>query len=266
MDFLEIELREMKESFSMPEPQFHEYYEFYFLLEGSRDVFIENKMYTVGANTLCVIPPFFMHRIEGTKYKRINLYISKNLMRESDLKFLDCYANEFAFSLSVKQSDFITDLLLEAVSLQQSKTFEQRKALLLPYVYTIFSYLQTKPLQPINVIQTRLENKKTNPTILKIISYINENYAQNITLKHLSEKFYISTNTLCKRFQQAMQCSVIEYATMAKLSKAKMYLAQSPNKNIEEISMLCGFSSANYFSLIFKKHFGISPLNWRKKK
>ncbi len=266
MDFLEVEFRDMKESFSMPEPQFHEYYEFYFLLEGSREIFIENKMYMVGANTLCIIPPFSMHRMEGKAYKRINLYISKNLMRQTDLDFLNKYANQFVFSLTEKQCAFIADFLLETLNLEQPQSFEQRKTQLLPFAQTVFSYLQAKPLQPLNSVQTKLERKKNDPTILKVISFINENYALPITLNDLSERFFISTNTLCKRFGQSMQCSIIQYTTMVRLNKAKMYLSQSPNKNIEEISELCGFSSANYFSLIFKKHFGLSPLNWRKKK
>lgn len=261
-----MEYRDMKESFSMPEPQFHEYYEFYFSIEGSREIFIENKMYIVGPNILCIIPPFSMHRTEGNAYKRINLYISESLMRKSDLDFFNNFSEQFIFSLTEKQTAFISDFLLEATSLEQTTTFEQKKNKLLPFAQTIFSYLQTRPLQPLNAVQTKLAQKKTDPTILKIISFINENYAHPITLSGLSKKFFISTNTLCKRFEQAMQCSVIQYVTIVRLNKAKMYLSQSPNKNIEEISELCGFSSANYFSLIFKKHFGLSPLNWRKKK
>jgi transcriptional regulator GlxA family with amidase domain len=44
-----------------------------------------------------------------------------------------------------------------------------------------------------------------------------------------------------------------------------MYLSSS-DYSMEKIAELCGFPSANYFGLIFKKHYGISPLNYRKKR
>ncbi|MBQ8320040.1 MAG: helix-turn-helix transcriptional regulator [Clostridia bacterium] len=84
-----------------------------------------------------------------------------------------------------------------------------------------------------------------------------------ITLKGLSERFFISVNTLCKRFHENMNCSVMEYTTFVRLNKAKMYLL-STKKGVEEIAGLCGFLSANYFGLIFKKQFGCSPTNYRK--
>ena len=43
-----------------------------------------------------------------------------------------------------------------------------------------------------------------------------------------------------------------------------MYLS-STDKNVSEIAELCGFPSANYLGIVFKKQIGISPLNYRKK-
>ena len=55
----------------------------------------------------------------------------------------------------------------------------------------------------------------------------------------------------------------MEYVSRMRLSKAKLLLRDS-NKSIEEIATECGFSSANYFGLIFKKEVGLSPLNYKK--
>ena len=82
MEFLEIETREMRENFTMSDPQFHDYYELYFLFEGTRELFVENKMFHVPANSFCVIPPFCLHKTEGGAYKRINLNISENFLKK----------------------------------------------------------------------------------------------------------------------------------------------------------------------------------------
>jgi transcriptional regulator GlxA family with amidase domain len=55
----------------------------------------------------------------------------------------------------------------------------------------------------------------------------------------------------------------MEYVMRIRLNKAKGLL-RNTNKSIEEVAFECGFSSANYFGLIFKKEIGLSPLNYKK--
>ncbi len=265
MNFLEIESRSLNSSNTTLEPQihFHDYYELYFLEQGVREMFIDNKMFHVSKNSFCIIPPFCMHKTEGKQYKRVNLYISPNLLDDKELSFLKTLENDLVFSLSQKQTNFIHSLLNEA-SQMETQNIELRKKYLLPFAKTVLYYLQSSPLTPQKSISSLSETKQADTTILKIVSYINENYAKNITLTDLCDKFFISANTLCKRFRRSMGCSIIGYLTNVRLNKAKMYLLTT-NKNLEEISFLCGFSSANYFSLIFKKQYGLSPLNYKKK-
>jgi transcriptional regulator GlxA family with amidase domain len=51
----------------------------------------------------------------------------------------------------------------------------------------------------------------------------------------------------------------------ARQARAKNLLVTT-DLSMDEIAERCGYSSANYFSLIFKKNVGLSPLNYRKKK
>jgi mannose-6-phosphate isomerase-like protein (cupin superfamily) len=64
MNFLEIERREMDVDFDMSEPHSHDYYELYFLFEGSRAMFLQDKMFVLPPNTFCVIPPFCLHKTD----------------------------------------------------------------------------------------------------------------------------------------------------------------------------------------------------------
>ena len=60
-----------------------------------------------------------------------------------------------------------------------------------------------------------------------------------------------------------MSCSPIDYLLNVRLTKAKELLLSS-KKSIGEISEECGFSSANYFGLIFKQKEKLSPANYKK--
>ena len=110
MEFLEIETREMRENFTMSDPQFHDYYELYFLFDGSRELFVENKMFHVPANSFCVIPPFSMHKTEGMPYRRVNAYISSDLLDEEERAYLDGLGNSVAFALEPYQASFLEKL------------------------------------------------------------------------------------------------------------------------------------------------------------
>ena len=46
--------------------------------------------------------------------------------------------------------------------------------------------------------------------------------------------------SLCKKFKSVMNCSIMEYVSRMRLSKAKLLLRDT-NKSIEEIAVECGF-------------------------
>lgn len=262
MDFLEIEYRKTTRSFNMHSMQFHEYYELHFLLSGKREIFVENKLFAIPPSSLCVIPPFSMHKTEGTAYERINLYVNKNLLSDSENALLEKLSQEVVYILNPSQLFFITTLLKEAHETKLAD-YTKHRNFLLTTTKNILAYIQLQVLTPINPLSATT-SQQIDPVILQIIAFINKEYCQPLTLASLSKTFHLSINTLCKRFQTHMNCSLMQYVTYIRLNKAKFYLANT-NKNMSAIAELCGFSSANYFSLIFKKQIGISPINYRKK-
>lgn len=263
MNFIEIEYRKQNKSFNMSRMQFHDYFELYFLLSGNREVFVNNKLFELTSDTMCIIPPFSMHKTEGSAYERINLYISKNLLTENEYNFLLNACEYNAFRFTPEQYKFLTVLLKEVVALEITD-FAKRSEFLLSFTKTIIAFLQTQALTPLSPSSATTLNKSQDTVILQVVAYINKEYSQNVTLDTLQKKFYISKNTLCRRFIKQLNCSPMQYLMYARLNVAKMYLSTT-NKSIGEIAELCGFSSANYFGLIFKKQIGISPSNYRKK-
>ena len=118
MDILNIQDSENDNNIFMPTMHFHEHYEFYFLLSGTRNIFINNKVFLAKPNTLCIIPPYCPHRTEGTNYKRINLNVSEKFLDENEKAFLLRHSSEAAFMLSDKQQEFIVNLLDEACKIK----------------------------------------------------------------------------------------------------------------------------------------------------
>lgn len=102
-----------------------------------------------------------------------------------------------------------------------------------------------------------------NPKISEIITYINENYTENITLNHLSQKFFISPFYLSKLFKQITNFTVVQYLNSIRVKKAKYHLVNTDDKIID-IAFRVGFNSNTHFTRVFSQVCDESPNQFRK--
>ncbi|HAV12205.1 MAG TPA: hypothetical protein DCX06_01745 [Opitutae bacterium] len=103
----------------------------------------------------------------------------------------------------------------------------------------------------------------TDPLIRDVLGYLRQNFRKSIGTKDLAERFQVSRRLLETKFREHMSSSIREYLIGLRLDEAKSLLQQS-KEPIETIAALTGFCHAPHFSSTFKKHFGLSPTNYRK--
>ncbi|MDD4689599.1 MAG: AraC family transcriptional regulator [Eubacteriales bacterium] len=96
------------------------------------------------------------------------------------------------------------------------------------------------------------------------IDYIAKNYTNKITLDDLSSKTFVSKQTIIDKFNKNTKMTPMMYIQKIRLDKSK-YLLVNSDLTIGEIAENIGFDNIYYFSNTFKKFFGISPLQYRKK-
>ena len=263
MDFVEIEYKHREAEWAMSDLQSHDYYELYFLAEGRREFFFENKVFDLDAPAFSVIPPFSMHKTAGGSYKRVNVNISANLLTSGEKVFLDNLSKGVAFSLNRADTDALVALLIKGSEIMLADKRE-KQFLTLSFVHTAIYVLESCKLKSLDYNEP-VRGKRKDTAALEVAAYINEHYREPLTLEGISELFYMSKNTLCSKFKAEMRCSVIEYLSFVRINHAKELLATS-DMSMERISELCGYSSANYFSLSFKRSVGISPTGYRNAK
>lgn len=100
--------------------------------------------------------------------------------------------------------------------------------------------------------------------ILKVISYIDKNIANDLSNEQLSKVTNLATNSFARLFRQSMQCSVQKFIQQRRIEHAIMTLHHS-NKEIEDIALECGFYDRHHFSKVFKSQTGIPPAKYRLK-
>ncbi len=258
MSFIEIEKSIKNEEWSMINLHSHSHYEIYFLKKGNRTFFLSNALYKLTAPVLIIIPPHALHKTEGDQFERYNLNVSSNYLDDFQTQVLE------EKSLSVIKLTNDETVLFDSLFKQMDEVNKMQKysdAIL----KTLSSYLilQISKLSSNTMSSTVSQEKSVPPQILKIIEFLNENYDKTLTLTELSERFFTSKGALIYNFNKYLKCSPIEYLLSIKITKAKEFL-QKTDKSIGEIAELCGFSSANYFGLVFKQKENISPLSYRK--
>ena len=108
------------------------------------------------------------------------------------------------------------------------------------------------------------ESNKTPPFIQSIIQYTNNNLSQKLTIQSVAKYFNLSTGHFGKVFKNNMDISYNEYVNRIRLRKV-CSLINSSSMSVKEIAYRCGFSSLEYFYYTFKKYYGITPLQYKKK-
>lgn len=236
----------------------HKHYEIYFLTKGSRRLLFANSLYSVDAPAIVIIPPQRLHATEGGPFERYNVDASEEALDPFQLDIIEDKQLRL-LKPSDKQAQILIELLDE---IKQLDTLKKHSNIAFNTLFSYYLYLIGKLEEDQeNIIEHQSDFVPS--LVLNIISYLKENYKEPITLESLSKKYSVSKATLIYNFNKYLHSSPVDYLINIRIQQAKTALTDT-NCNLTEIAENCGFSNANYFSLMFKRKVGMSPANYRK--
>lgn len=93
--------------------------------------------------------------------------------------------------------------------------------------------------------------------------FIIKNYRDDINLNLIADNMNYSPSYLTKIFCQAYDCTPTKYLINLRMHQAQKLLLHEPSLSVRQIGEMCGYHDQGYFSRIFKKHTGKSPLEFR---
>lgn len=106
--------------------------------------------------------------------------------------------------------------------------------------------------------------KNENPTVFLCKKYIAANRTKKISLQDVASHAGVSDTYLCHLFKEHEGCGVTEYILREKIDAACNMLKFS-KYSVSVIADYLGFSSLSYFSRLFTKRVGISPVKYRNR-
>jgi YesN/AraC family two-component response regulator len=102
-----------------------------------------------------------------------------------------------------------------------------------------------------------------NSIINCAIDYMNQNIDKPLTLESVASSIHVSRNYLSSIFIKHTGYKFNEYINKIRINKAKE-LMKATEHNLLEIAYMCGFKNQNYFSTMFKKFEGVTPIGFKK--
>lgn len=99
-------------------------------------------------------------------------------------------------------------------------------------------------------------------SVVEVKEYLEQHYADKITLDELSKQFFINKYYLTRVFKEQFGQSITAYLTSLRITHAKQLLRFS-EKSVEEIGLKCGLGQLHYFSRVFKEVEGVPPSVYR---
>lgn len=112
------------------------------------------------------------------------------------------------------------------------------------------------------VHEARLQ--KDTPLVRECLSYLELHKKEKKILQNLARELGYSEYYLSRRFKNEAGMTISEAFLTIRLKEAEL-LVRTTEIYMEEIAETCGFYSETYFSTCFRKRYGVSPLEYRKR-
>lgn len=114
------------------------------------------------------------------------------------------------------------------------------------------------------VFEYEEEVRKSQTIIEKINDYIHEHYKENIGRNEIGASFFLVPEYLAKMYKKKTGQSLKDYINEYRLQQARLLLNYQERK-VSEVALEVGFDNFSYFSTLFKKEYGMTPNEYRKK-
>lgn len=105
--------------------------------------------------------------------------------------------------------------------------------------------------------------QKNQDRILTMISFIQENFSEKLTLEDIADSAAVSTRECLRCFKSSIHQSPMDYLIEYRVRTAKKML-ETTDLSITDIALRCGFNSNSYFTKLFHRICGKTPNGYRR--
>ncbi len=245
----------------------HNSIEIIYVLKGSLHIKIDTDSFTLNEREVEIINSDESHEIQGIDDNKVLIFNIDPFFFEKYYKDIN---NIFFYTNSNDDEDqngpeyeelktILSQMLCEYVQKLEDydEEIEELLITLLYHLVNNFHYLTHE--------KEELKEKTDQlARYHRISKYIYNNYNNNITLKEIAKKEFLSPHYLSHEIKYATGYSFTDLINLTRIEESIKLLLDS-DMSISEISDEIGFSHVRYFNKNFKYYYGCTPLQYRKK-
>ncbi len=246
----------------------HDYYEFYFFLEGNVSLQIDHAVFAVTPGDMVIVPPSVSHKPiihnVDVPYSRFVFWISKEfcnylLTLSPDYGYLMQLVTtrkNYIFHHDKISFNSIQSKLIRLLEEMQGNRF-CKSAQIPVYVSDLILYLNRLIYEQSHPVTT----KESASLYQNICAFIETHIEEDLSLERLATEFFMSKYHIAHIFKDNLGLSIHQYITKKRLTFCRQSILSG--MSITAAYETFGFGDYSSFYRAFKKEYGISPKDFR---
>ena len=237
-------------------PHTHNHVELFYIVGGNGQFLIEDRLYPVNTNHLVIINPNVTHTEVSLNAQPLE-YIVLGI-EGVELSITENSNGQFCILDHFESMDITSCLrnILREMELKQPGFEDICQAFM---EILIIRLMRSTGLS----VPATPQNNVGNHQCATVRRYIDQHFKEPLTLDQLAEEAHMNKFYLSHAFKQEYGISPINYMISRRLEESKYLLAET-DLSMSQIAQLLGFSSLSYFSQVFHRTQGISPMEYRQ--
>ena len=238
----------------------HDSVEIFLVFEGEIDFYINTSYYGLSRGKFIIVNSNEVHSIDVPKENfTIVLQIPKDEFEKYKVEEYMLFRHT-SEGYKEQDAEFVR-LIKQMYTAYAEKRYGYELEVLSDY-YRMMYYLVTKYREE-NVNKERMKQSRQMQKLVKITSYVEDNFREDVTLERVAGIFGFSPTYLSRIFKKYANVNYKTYILNVRVEYAFKELLNT-DKSINKIAENNGFPDGRSFSKAFTARFGISPDKYRK--
>lgn len=237
-------------------PHTHNYTELFYIASGKGQFLIQDQVYPVESNNLVIINPNVSHTEVSLGSQPLEYIVvgidGIELASSASSNGQLCVLDRFE---SAEISTCLRNMLRE----MEAKTTGYRDICQAYMEILTIRLMRSTPLSVLSEPQGASGNRQC----AAVRRYIEQHYKEPLTLDQLSQEAHMNKYYLAHAFKQEYGVSPINHMISRRIDESKNLLVET-DLSMSQIAQFLGFSSLSYFSQVFRKTQGVSPMEYRQ--
>lgn len=252
---------------NMDESHYHPFYEIIYVRRGERRYFIEDSSYRIMPGSLIFLNENIVHRATSGSVPGHESYVvgfHKKLFGSEHQALLSGEGSPFLGKppvLPLKDND---QLLMEALLHKMKNELMNKRAQFLACIQGLLLEMIVYALRQMEerAGSAAKRDAACHKKVTEIIRYLNQHYAEPLSLPLLAEHFQMNLYYLSRLFKKTTGFSLTEYISAIRIKEAQRLLSETPFK-VTDIAYNVGFQNIAHFGKVFKAATGYTPRQFR---